>query len=207
MKRLSKRMDDRSWRRLKQALRQPRVCWSVWCVAGGMVGALLYLYSPEATGWYPRCPFHFFTGLDCPGCGSLRALHAVLHGRLVEAFCCNPLLMVCLPMVGTWLAVRIFGALALNRTVELRLPSSVSFAIALVVVLFFIVRNVPAIRAKQLAADSSRLQAVNVAYQVQSGTNVSDRVPDQVLAVCPIHNHLIRRDGTLKRGAARGSQP
>ena len=107
-------------------------------------GIFLYLYSPEATGYYPRCPFHFLTGLNCPGCGSLRALHAVLHGRLVEAFCCNPLLMACLPIVGTWLAVRVFGALALNRTLELRLPSSVSFAIALAVVLFFIARNMPA---------------------------------------------------------------
>ncbi len=131
----------------------------------------------------------------------------MLHGRLVEAFCCNPLLMVCLPMVGTWLAVRVFGALALNRTLELRLPSSLSFAIAVAVVIFFIARNVPAIRAKQPAADSSSLQAVNVPYQVRSGTNVSDRVPDEVLAVCTIHNHLIRRDGTLKRGAPRGSQP
>jgi hypothetical protein len=134
-------------------------------------------------------------------------LHAVLHGRLVEAFCCNPLLMACLPMVGTWLAVRVFGALALNRTQELRLPSSLSFAIALAVVLFFVLRNVPAVRAKQLAADFSRLQAVNVTYQVRSGTNVSDRVPDEILAVCPIHNHVIRCDGTLQRGTSRGSQP
>ena len=207
MKPLSERIGTRGWRRLGQALQQPRVCLSVWCVAGCIVVAFLYRYSPEATGWYPRCPFHFFTGLNCPGCGSLRALHALLHGRLVEAFCCNPLLMACLPIVGTWLAVRVFGALALNRTLELRLPSSLSFAIAVAVVIFFILRNVPADRAKQLAADFSRLQAVNVTYQVRSGTNVSDRVPDEVLAVCPVHNHVIRCDGTVQRGPSGGSQP
>jgi len=143
MKPLSERIITRGWRRLGQALQQPRVCGSVWCVAGCFVGAFLYLYSPEATGWYPRCPFHFFTGLSCPGCGSLRALHAVLHGRLVEAFCCNPLLMACLPMVGTWLAVRVFGALALNRALEVRFPPSVSLGVAVGVVVFFIARNVP----------------------------------------------------------------
>jgi len=131
----------------------------------------------------------------------------VLHGRLVAAFCCNPLLMACLPIVGTWLAVRAFGALALNRTLELRLPSSFSFAIAVAVVIFFILRNVPAARAKQPAPEFSRLQAVNVTCQVCSGTNVSDRVPDEVLAVCPIRNHVIRCDGTVQRGPSGGSQP
>ena len=115
--------------------------------------------------------------------------------------------MACLPIVGTWLALRVFGALVLNRTLELRLPSSFSFAIAVAVVIFFILRNVPAARAKQLAADFSGPQAVNVNYPVRSGTKISDRVPDEVLAVRPIHNHVIRRDGTVQRGASGGSQP
>jgi hypothetical protein len=67
----------------------------------------------------------------------------VLHGRLVEAFCCNPLLMACLPIVGTWLAVRVLGALVLNRTLEVPFPPSVSLGVAVGVVVFFIARNVP----------------------------------------------------------------
>ena len=144
MERLSDRLSGAGWRRLWEALQQPRVCWSVWCVVGCVVAALLYLYPPEATGWWPRCPFHSVTGLNCPGCGSLRALHAMLHGRVVEAFCCNPLLVVCLPVVGTCLVVRIFGALALNRSIEVHFPTAVNFAIAGTVLLFFVARNVPA---------------------------------------------------------------
>ena len=143
MKQLSERIAIRGWRCLVEALRQPRGCWSVWCVVGCLVTALLYLFSPEATQWYPRCPFHCLTGLSCPGCGSLRALHAVLHGQMIEALCCNPLLVVCLPMVGAWLAVRGFGALALNRALEVRFPPSVSFGVAMGVVVFFIARNIP----------------------------------------------------------------
>jgi hypothetical protein len=143
VKKLPERTNTGGWRRLGPALQQPRVCWSVGCVAGCIVVAFLYLYSPEATGWYPRCPFHCLTGLSCPGCGSLRALHAVLHGRLVKAFCCNPLLMACLPIIGAWLAVRVFGALALNRALEVRFPPSVSFGMAVGVVVFFIARNAP----------------------------------------------------------------
>lgn len=38
----------------------------------------------------PRCPIKMFTGFDCPGCGSTRALHALLHGRPDEAWRFNP---------------------------------------------------------------------------------------------------------------------
>ena len=67
----------------------------------------------------------------------------MLHGQMIEALCCNPLLMACLPIVGAWLAVRGFGALALNRALEVRFPPSVSFGLAVGVVVFFIARNVP----------------------------------------------------------------
>jgi len=119
-----------------------------------------------------------------------------------EAFCCNPLLMLCLPIIGAWLAVRVFGALVLNRTLELRVPSSLSFAIAVAVVIFVIARNVLADTAKEPAADFPRLRAVNVPYQVRSGTNVSDRVPDEILAVCAIYNHVLRCSGFVARGTS-----
>ncbi|MCX6924359.1 MAG: hypothetical protein NT154_14265, partial [Verrucomicrobia bacterium] len=65
----------------------------------------------------------------------------------------------------------------------------------------------PADTGKPPAADFSRLQALNVTYQVRSGTNISDRSPNEVLAVCPLHNHVIRCDGTVQRGASGSSQP
>lgn len=37
----------------------------------------------------PRCPFKMVTGLDCPGCGSQRALMALLHGHPLEAWSYN----------------------------------------------------------------------------------------------------------------------
>jgi hypothetical protein len=33
----------------------------------------------------PKCPFKLITGLSCPGCGIQRAIHAILHGHVVEA--------------------------------------------------------------------------------------------------------------------------
>ena len=53
---------------------------------------------------------------------------------------------------------------------------------------------------KRLAAtDWAHLGAANVTYQVRSGEGVTDANPQQVLAVCPIHNNVLRADGSVQR--------
>jgi hypothetical protein len=57
--------------------------------------------DPNAAGsLLPPCPLHALTGLYCPGCGSTRALHALLHGDLAGAWAMNPLLVVALPLLA-----------------------------------------------------------------------------------------------------------
>lgn len=46
---------------------------------------VLYLTNPMVSSWSPKCPFKLLTGFSCPGCGIQRALHALLHGRIIEA--------------------------------------------------------------------------------------------------------------------------
>ncbi|NEO96316.1 MAG: DUF2752 domain-containing protein, partial [Moorea sp. SIO3G5] len=46
---------------------------------------------------YPPSPFRTLTGLYCPGCGTLRGLHQLLHGNLWAAFGLNPLMVLSLP--------------------------------------------------------------------------------------------------------------
>lgn len=38
------------------------------------------MFVEPSSGLYPRCPFKMLTGLSCPGCGTQRALHALLSG-------------------------------------------------------------------------------------------------------------------------------
>ena len=58
------------------------------------VAAVVYLFDPVTTWFYPPCVFNLLTGLLCPGCGGTRALHALLHGDVAGAFAFNPLLFV-----------------------------------------------------------------------------------------------------------------
>ena len=55
---------------------------------------LLFAFDPAATWWFPSCPFRGLTGWLCPLCGSLRAVHALLHGAPEAALALNPLTTV-----------------------------------------------------------------------------------------------------------------
>ena len=58
---------------------------------------VLFFFDPARFSFYPRCPLHSVTGLDCPTCGSLRAIHQLLHGHVRAAYALNPLLFYLVP--------------------------------------------------------------------------------------------------------------
>ncbi|MGO8674568.1 MAG: DUF2752 domain-containing protein [Limisphaerales bacterium] len=68
-------------------------------------GLVLFRFDPARCPFYPTCQFHRLTGLQCPGCGSLRAMHQLLHGRLPAALHFNALLVASLPFMGWWAAL------------------------------------------------------------------------------------------------------
>jgi hypothetical protein len=64
---------------------------------------LLLRFPPDQYSFYPQCPIHTYLHLLCPGCGATRALAALLHGRLREAFHLNALLVaVVLPAAAVY---------------------------------------------------------------------------------------------------------
>jgi hypothetical protein len=74
-------------------------------IVGLVLAATLYVVEPSSAGWLPKCPLHSLTGWHCPGCGTTRACHALLHGELARAWACNPLLVVAAPVAlafSTW---------------------------------------------------------------------------------------------------------
>ncbi len=65
------------------------------------VTAVIWAYDPTSGDFpFPRCPVKTLTGLDCPGCGSTRALHAMLHGHPKEALGYNAGLVVGIPLIA-----------------------------------------------------------------------------------------------------------
>ena len=72
-------------------------------VAAGLL--ILFLFDPALHSFFPVCPFHKLTGLNCPGCGSTRGFHELLHGHIFAALRCNALVMLTSPLV-IWLVAR-----------------------------------------------------------------------------------------------------
>jgi hypothetical protein len=83
-----------------QLSKQMAITFAAFAAAGC---AIIYMYSPSEHSWYPPCPIFSMTGWQCPGCGSTRALHEMLHGRIAAAFALNPLAVVWVPAVASWL--------------------------------------------------------------------------------------------------------
>lgn len=83
--------------------------WWKWLLLPlGLLALLVYfIYDPATAGIFPPCIFRTATGLKCPGCGSQRALHQIIHGNIAGAFAYNPLLVLSIPYVvlGVWLDV------------------------------------------------------------------------------------------------------
>lgn len=69
-------------------------------VAAATIALVLWRIDPNIGHVLPPCPFHALTDLYCPGCGSTRALHALLHGDVVQAMAMNPLLVLALPVLA-----------------------------------------------------------------------------------------------------------
>ncbi len=102
---------------------------------------VLYVFDPETAGFYPVCSLHQLTGLQCPGCGSLRALHQLTHGNIAAAWRFNPLLVAVLPM-GLWLGLRETVRCALGwRWPGIITRPIVGWSLVVVAVVFGIARN------------------------------------------------------------------
>jgi len=114
--------------------------WTVpplFAAAVGVLGCVvLYLRDPAEGAPFPACPFHALTGLDCPLCGSGRALHRLLHGRLHEAFSLNPLFVLSIPL-GLAFAATLTGV------IHITVRRWATWTYVAVVIVFTVARNLP----------------------------------------------------------------
>ena len=101
------------------------------------------LVDPNEPGHYPTCPFLALTGLYCPGCGSLRAVHALTNGDVTLAVGLNVLTVlavVALPVIWARWARRSWTG-APRTTVA---PAASIWSLLVVVLLFGVLRNLQA---------------------------------------------------------------
>lgn len=109
-------------------------------VAIAAIAAAYAAVDPASSALVPRCTLRAITGLQCPGCGSQRALHALLHGAPAQAWRLNPFLFFAGPLLAALAAAWLFPSRLARLSNTLRSPAALT-TIAAITIAWWIIRN------------------------------------------------------------------
>lgn len=123
-----------------QALRAPLGVAAL--PAAGAVALLLH--SPFGPGhpWLV-CPIRATFGIDCPGCGGLRATYSLLHGDVLTALHYNGFALALLAMMGWAWAAWLSGRLRGRQQPSWWHWKWTPLALPVVMILWMVLRNLP----------------------------------------------------------------
>jgi len=126
---------------------RPKRWWLKWAAGAAVIVAglaVIYAFNPsEGYRLYPPCVLHEVTGLDCPGCGTGRATYDLVHGRPLAALRHNPMLVLFVPILAFLVVDQLRRDLTGRPLPRIRWPWWVWAALPIVVIAFFVLRNVP----------------------------------------------------------------
>lgn len=114
--------------------------WIAGGIAAGIILALYFAFDPGSELFAPKCPLLMATGLKCPGCGSQRMLHALLHGDIAAAWRYNALLFLFVPFL---IALGVASARRRSWPRFYRVMNSIPVIVAVTLALigWFVLRN------------------------------------------------------------------
>ena len=102
---------------------------------------VLLVFPPAQYNFYPKCPIFYYFHILCPGCGTTRALTALLHGEIIGALHLNPLTTLLTPIAIIYMTIYCRGVFK-NQPFRWPQPSPwATYATLAAAFLFSIVRN------------------------------------------------------------------
>jgi hypothetical protein len=113
---------------------------SIFIIAAG-AALLLYFFVEPKDGNLPKCFFHQLTNLYCPGCGVQRSFHALLHGHFLTAIDYNLLFILFLPVIIYFVVVFVMDKK--HPSSSFIYKKKFSFTVLVVVICFWVFRNLP----------------------------------------------------------------
>ncbi|MDR2281503.1 MAG: DUF2752 domain-containing protein [Gordonia sp. (in: high G+C Gram-positive bacteria)] len=110
----------------------------------GIVSTVVLIGDPTTPGGFlPPCPTNSLLHINCPGCGSTRALYSLLHGDIPAALHYNALGVVAMMLIVAAFVVHVLGlwrGRRLRSWQHLRYTPWIALAATAV---WFVVRNIP----------------------------------------------------------------
>ncbi|MEA4919029.1 DUF2752 domain-containing protein [Proteiniphilum sp.] len=103
---------------------------------------IFYTFDPKTQPLFPRCPFLLVTGYECPGCGSQRAIHSLLHFNIGAALRYNAFMVLALPYILLGIYLEYFGGKKrFPRTVKFFFGRWSAVMVLIVITAYWILRN------------------------------------------------------------------
>jgi hypothetical protein len=108
----------------------------------GLILAILYFFINPSSSFLPKCPLYTTTGIYCPGCGSQRAFHDLLHLDFKGVLNQNILFLLGVLLLIYYLVVTISNHF-FNKNIKNFLQHKKTQIIILVlIIIFWILRNI-----------------------------------------------------------------
>lgn len=104
------------------------------------MGYYFFLNPYEQEYFFISCPFYKITGYQCPGCGSQRAFHELLHFHFFEALKQNALFLVAIPYFLVVFYTS-FNKEKYQKLRQLLLGDKALLILLIFIILFGIIRN------------------------------------------------------------------
>jgi len=128
----------------KNYIRWPLIISMVLVVLLGLVYSFFIDPNASPAATFP-CVTYRMTGWYCPGCGDTRALHALLHGHILQAFDYNFLFPIVAVVLAWYYLVGLTTLICRKRVMWIpqKFPIWGAIVIGVVVILFTVLRNIP----------------------------------------------------------------
>lgn len=115
-------------------------------VVGGLAAATvaLHLRDPHEQGTWGICPTKALFGIDCPGCGGLRAVNDLTNLQVLDAASSNLLFVASIPLLVTmWVRSLRQRWAGVYRPVPQWVTLTTASVVVTLMVVFTVVRNLP----------------------------------------------------------------
>lgn len=106
-----------------------------------LLGIFYFYFDPLEESFFPKCPFYSITGFYCPGCGSQRALHALIHLDILGVLKNNILFPLGLLIFGYNIVVQFFKYKG-RKIKNLLYAKYTPIILLMIFIIFGILRNI-----------------------------------------------------------------
>lgn len=117
--------------------------WLLLALAIPFVVTALIVFPPSKYPIYLPCPMYAWTGYHCAGCGSTRAVRALVVGDFYQALAYNPLFVVCLPVLVVFVIRRAVAKSQGDKRPFVTIPNWLVWPAVGLVIVYTILRNIP----------------------------------------------------------------